>query len=232
MSLKGDKKQKFLLLLFSYPEMRHDYIDEAESKYRSLLTEECRKLFSDINLPSHDHHHHIRVWENASLLLSRLYDTGMISDPLMAEKAIIASFFHDTGLTVNRGVDHGAQSRLICSEFLKKCDISVSDQAEILDAVERHDDKEYTALSDPVSLAAIISVADDMDAFGQTGIERYTEIYSLRGISSDELPHMVTDNVISRFRHLRSTYAMFPDIIEDQQKRVNTVIEHFTKQKK
>jgi HD superfamily phosphodiesterase len=102
--------------------------------------------------------HHARVWENASLLLSRLYGSGMVTDPVMAEKAIIAAYFHDTGLTVHPGTDHGTESRRICSEFLKKCNFDVSDRIEIPDAVEKHDDKDYQALSDPASLAAVISV--------------------------------------------------------------------------
>jgi HD superfamily phosphodiesterase len=209
--------------------MTNRYIKQAGKKYRKMLTEECRMLFSGTHMPSHDHLHHERVWENASELLGRMYRAGMITGTLMAEKAIIASFFHDTGLTVNRGSGHGAESRLICSRFLEKCDFTEDDRNEILDAVERHDDKSYTRGSDPASLAAIISVADDMDAFGLTGVERYLEIYSMRGIPVGEMPRMITDNAASRFRHLASTYSMFPDLVEEQKKRFEKVTEYFQK---
>lgn len=209
--------------------MAHPFIISAEEKYRKLLSGECRRIFSGTVIPSHDHIHHERVWSNAALLLERLYDMRLVNDPGLAEKAIIAAFFHDTGLTLNRGTGHGLESRKICDAFLATISITDTDRREILDAVEMHDNKEYSGKSDPSSLAAIISVADDMDAFGKTGIERYEEIYSMRGIAAAEMPAMIVPNVMSRFRHLESTYRMFPDLVEDMRVRANTVIDHFTK---
>ncbi|MCU0365967.1 MAG: HD domain-containing protein [Bacteroidales bacterium] len=209
--------------------MVHPNISLAERKHRSLLEQECRGIFSGTDMPSHDHRHHERVWENAAMLLGRLYDSGMVTDPMMAEKAIIASYFHDTGLTVNPGPDHGTQSRHLCSLFLERSNLPDDDKREILEAVEKHDDKDYPAMSDPVSLAAIISVADDMDAFGSDAIERYNEIYSLRGIDSSSIPEKVISNVESRLRHLETTYAIFPDLAEQQRQRAETVISHFRK---
>ena len=209
--------------------MVHPNISVAERKHRSLLEQECRGIFSNTAMPSHDHRHHERVWENAAMLLGRLYDSGMVTDPLMAEKAIIASYFHDTGLTVNPGPDHGTQSRHLCSLFLEKSNLPEDDKREILEAVEKHDDKDYPSMSDPVSLAAIISVADDMDAFGSDAIERYNEIYSMRGIDNASIPEKVIFNVESRMRHLEATYAIFPDLTEQQRRRAETVISHFRK---
>jgi HD superfamily phosphodiesterase len=208
--------------------MAHPFVTGAEEKYRRLLSEECRRIFSDTVMPSHNHLHHERVWENTALLLERLYSKGLITDPRLADRAIVAAFFHDTGLTVNRGPDHGLESRRICSSFLAGSDFSEADRTAILDAVEMHDNKEYTGNSDPASLAAIISVADDMDAFGETGISRYEEIYSMRGVPSAEMPALIIPNVISRFRHLESTYSMFPDLIEEMRAGAATVINHFT----
>jgi hypothetical protein len=68
-----------------------------------------------------------------------------------------------------------------------------------------------------------------MDAFGEAGIDRYNEIYSLRGFDADEIPSMVISNIASRFRHLESTYSIFPDLVESQRKRADTVTQHFTK---
>ena len=208
--------------------MAHPFITAAEEKYRKLLSGECRRIFSGTSMPSHDHLHHERVWENAARLLERMYNNGLISDPGLAEKAVIAAFFHDTGLTVNRGPEHGLESRNICSIFLDASHFCEKDRTEILDAVEMHDNKEYTGNSDPASLAAIISVADDMDAFGETGISRYEEIYSLRGVTAGDMPAMIIRNVLSRFRHLESTYFMFPDLVEEMRSGASTVINHFT----
>jgi HD superfamily phosphodiesterase len=208
--------------------MAHPYITFAEEKYMDLLSGECERLFSGTFIPSHDHLHHGRVWNNAARLMERLYNKGLISDPCLAEKAIVAAFFHDTGLTVNRGPDHGLESRRICSTFLAASGFSEADRAEILDAVEMHDNKEYSGNSDPSSLAAIISVADDMDAFGETGISRYEEIYSMRGVSASDMPALIIPNVMSRFRHLESTYSMFPDLVEEMRAGAGKVTNHFT----
>lgn len=207
--------------------MAHPFIIYAEGKYGKLLSEECMRLFYNAEMPSHDHLHHKRVWQNAAYLLERLYGAGMIKDPGLAEKTIIAAFFHDTGLTINHGPDHGRESRRICNAFLAGTEISDSDRLEILEAVEMHDNKDYTGNSDPATLAAILSVADDIDAFGETGIERYEEIYAMRGIPADEMPEKIVPNVIARFRHLESTYNMFPDLVEEMRVRAETVINHY-----
>ena len=91
--------------------MAHPLIITAEEKYGLLLREKCRQIFSGTDMPSHDHLHHDRVWKNAAMLLDRLISAGMVSDQGLAVKTIIASFFHDTGLTVNRGPDHGHDPR-------------------------------------------------------------------------------------------------------------------------
>jgi HD superfamily phosphodiesterase len=207
--------------------MAHQFIISAEGKHKRHLQEECKRLFAGVDIPSHDHNHHDRVWQNASLLLELLYGSSMISDPAMAEKALIASFFHDTGMTVYRGPDHGRESRRICDVYLGSCDLPDSIKTEILEAVEMHDNKDYTGLSDPSSLAAILSVADDMDAFGIAGIARYEEIYSMRGVPAEEMPGMIIKNVMSRLRHLETTYSMFPELIEDMREEAGKVINHF-----
>jgi len=208
--------------------MAHPSIILAEEKYRKLLSEECRRIFSGTDMPSHDHLHHERVWENAAILLERFYNGGFSGVCMLAERAVIAVFFHDTGLTVNRGTDHGLESRNICSAFLAGTDIPEADRREILDAVEMHDNKDYPGNSDPSSLAAVVSVADDMDAFGEAGIERYMEIYSMRGVTAEEMSALIVPNVLSRFRHLESTYFMFPDLVEEMRVRADTVINYFT----
>lgn len=229
MTFTGNEEAEVPTFAFLFSVMAHPFITYAEDKYGKLLSEECMRLFSAAEIPSHDHLHHERVWQNAAYLLEKLYGAGMTNDPELAEKAIIASFFHDTGLTVNLGPDHGRESRRICNAFLHCTEISASDRLEILEAVEIHDNKDYTGKSDPASLATILSVADDMDAFGVTGIERYEEIYAMRGIPADEMPEKIVPNVISRFRHLESTYAMFPDLVEEMRAGAETVINHFTK---
>jgi hypothetical protein len=212
--------------------MAEKLVTSAENKYKALLEEYCRQLFSKSSMPSHDHLHHARVWGYAKDILRQLLATHMINDPLIAEKTIIASYFHDTGLTINTGPDHGKESREICNEFLRTQNITPRFSEEVLDAVERHDDKSYTSASDPGSLAAIIAVADDMDAFGHIGVLRYWEIYSMRGITMNEMPDKIVSNAVNRFKHLESTYHMFPELVRRQKERLDILTSFYQSLKK
>jgi len=208
--------------------MTEELIKSAEEKYKPILEGTCRQLFTGVQIPSHDHIHHARVWEYTKEILRNLLLNGMISDTSVADKAIIAAYFHDTGLIVNTGADHGKESRKICQEFLNKHNIDISFHSEILDAVEKHDDKNYTAGSDPASLAAIIAIADDMDAFGHIGVLRYWEIYSMRGIAVTDMPDQIIRNACNRFRHLEETYPMFPELISHQKERLDTLVSFYS----
>lgn len=208
--------------------MTEDIIKAAEDKYKAILESRCRNLFSGTYIPSHDHLHHARVWEYAKEIMRHLFSAGMTDDVMLPEKAIIAVFFHDTGLTVNKGADHGKESRIICSEFLSEQDTDPALHNEILDAVEKHDDKNYGSASSPASLEAIVAVADDMDAFGHTGVLRYWEIYTMRRLETSVIPGMIISNAESRFRHLESTYHMFPDLIAEQKARLDFLVSFYT----
>jgi HD superfamily phosphodiesterase len=207
--------------------MAETIIISAEEKYRAVLEEYCRQLFSGVMIPSHDHLHHARVWAYSKEILKNLIGSGMIDDPTIADKAIIAAFFHDTGLTVNTGPAHGRESRKICHEFLIKQKIDPEFHDEILDAVEKHDDKDYAAGSDPATLPAIIAVADDMDAFGHIGVLRYWEIYSMRGIAVTEMPALIIKNARNRFRHLEATYNMFPELVAHHKERLEILVDFY-----
>jgi hypothetical protein len=212
--------------------MTEELIKSAEEKYKATLEEHCRLLFSKVGMPSHDHLHHARVWNYAKELLIQLIDAEMIDDYLIADKAIIASYFHDTGLTVNSGPDHGKESSKICSIFLKSQNTIPGFSEDILNAIERHDDKHYTSGSDPASLASIVAVADDMDAFGHAGVLRYWEIYSLRGITMADMPDMIIANAETRFSHLKSTYNMFPELVSEQKERLDILTSFYSSLKK
>jgi HD superfamily phosphodiesterase len=207
--------------------MSASLISEAERKYKTILEEFCQSLFHSAGIPSHDHLHHARVWYYAKEILEQLFEARMITDTMVAEKAIVAAYFHDTGLTLNTGPDHGRESRNICSKYLQDNNLFADTWEEILNAVERHDDKSYSSASDPASLAAIISVADDMDAFGYTGILRYSEIYSMRGVPMEEMPDKIITNAKSRFNHLESTYRIFPALVVKQAERLEILISFY-----
>jgi len=208
--------------------MTEDLIKAAEDKYKAILETRCRNLFSETYIPSHDYLHHARVWEYAKQLMRHLFSAGMTNDNILPEKAIIAVFFHDTGLTVNKGADHGKESRKICREFLLQSATDTVFHNEILDAVEKHDDKNYGSVSSPASLESIVAVADDMDAFGHIGVLRYWEIYTMRRLDTSDIPRMIISNAESRFRHLESTYHMFPGLIGEQKARLDFLVSFYT----
>jgi len=202
-------------------------ISEAEKKYKALLLEKCSALFSEADIPSHDAQHHARVWGYAKEIIGALDAAGMVSDHLIAEKVIIAVWLHDTGLTLNTGPDHGKESRNICNDFLITHHVPEEYHHEILQAVENHDDKSYASASDPASAAAILSVADDMDAFGYVGVLRYSEIYSMRNIPLSDMSVMIITNAKSRFKHLETTYKMFPAFVEEQRERLEIIVSFY-----
>jgi hypothetical protein len=136
-------------------------------------------------------------------LLSELHkQAGEFSEneiPLL----MLSVFFHDTGLTVTLDEDHGTESRRICQEFLDaNPGLFTLDPAPALRAIELHDKKKsmLTSHNDPeVEILKVLSVCDDLDAYGPTGILRYAEIYLLRGVAINKLPDTVLKNMAYRF---------------------------------
>ena len=174
-------------------------IYNTENEYLPVLYDYCKSLFDGINLPSHNHLHHYRVWLYAKDLLFGLSDEGRQLSPKEISLLMLAIFFHDTGLTKTLDEDHGRESRRICEEFLINNPDAFSFNAdEALKAIEMHDKKEmYTAVSgdSEMDLLKTLSICDDIDAYGSIGILRYAEIYILRGISINVLANKVLKNL-------------------------------------
>ncbi|MCK7540726.1 MAG: hypothetical protein MZV63_62490 [Marinilabiliales bacterium] len=69
----------------------------------------------------------------------------------------------------------------------------------------------------------------------RTGIERYTEIYSMRGITAEEMPRLIIPNVMSRLRHLEDDLPYVPRYCrgtEDQSRRSNRLFYNKIQMKK
>ncbi len=203
-------------------------LTKAEEKWLKILYHEVKSQFNRYPLPSHDHTHHYRVWFYAKELLRTLSDAGFVIDNAMIEKAIISAFFHDTGMTVTRDPSHGIESRLICEKFLRQhAGLNRSDVDEILEAIEKHDDKAYAQRMKGINNYTILAVADDLDAYGAIGIYRYYEIYLLRGISKEEIPLKVIDNIGKRFSFLERIFGSIPTFIEKHFIRKQFTINYF-----
>jgi HD superfamily phosphodiesterase len=185
---------------------------EIEKKWLQVLFNEIKKEFFKHPLPSHDHTHHLRVWLFAKELLKALLEAGHETDRTDIEKIIISSFFHDVGMTKSCEPSHGKESRLICERYFQKYStIDRSILNEILEAIEMHDDKLYMEKKKGINTYTILTIADDLDAYGATGIYRYYEIYMIRGINQEEIPVKVIENIENRFRFLVNIFA-FPDV--------------------
>lgn len=121
---------------------------------------------------------------------------------------MLSAFFHDTGLTITLSEKHGVESRKICQNFLaENPEMVFPNVNQALSAIEFHDQKEpemSSLTSSETSTLKLLSICDDIDAYGAIGVLRYAEIYLLRGISIASLPGRVIKNLSSRFNHISS----------------------------
>ncbi len=133
---------------------------------------------------------------------------------LFIEKLLIACYLHDLGMAIDQSEKHGIHSKKICESFLEVEKINPADCADLLEAIENHDNKEYTEFPDGNNLLLLLSVADDLDAFGYTGILRYADIYLQRGVSQDNLGRMVLENSEKRFRNFEKVFTGIPKLVD------------------
>ena len=199
-------------------------INRAEDTWLTPLYSNAKSIFSETKLPSHDHTHHQRVWNLCKSLLLEISRINSSMDQSLVEGVLIASFFHDLGMVRSNREDHGRLGRELCNSWFQEKGIALPHRfEEILEAIELHDNKEkgsYSIInrSDPPQILSLLSIADDLDAFGTIGIYRYAEIYLLRHISLTELGDRILANAESRFQNLQESCKMFPSIITLHQK--------------
>ena len=205
-----------------------DLIYNVEQKWLKTLFKVCRDTFSNSFLPSHNEIHHYRVWLIARELISELGTHDIYFSETDIEKILIAVFFHDVGMAKNLDKDHGKISREIYEDFFKRNPNEIiKGLNEIYKAIENHDDKEYKnnihLHKDPKNLFSILSVSDDLDAFGIIGIYRYAEIFLMRNININELPDKVLDNITHRYHFFQKNYGFLVRFAEKQKARYLTI---------
>jgi HD domain len=204
-----------------------DKIASSESKYKNVLEEFFMGIFDISFLPSHGIDHHRRVWKFAKEILYLLNDHGFKINEPITDKLIIACFLHDSGMSVDAGLRHGVEGRKICEKFLSENNMSSDEFSDVLQAIEQHDNKEYTMLNQPEDLLVILSVADDLDAFGFVGIYRYLEIYIRRNIPMHELGYLIIENCENRFHNFIRTYGFSSQLIGKHSKRYEIISSFF-----
>ncbi len=199
-------------------------IDRAEDTWLSLLYSNAESLFSDVFLPSHDHTHHLRVWNLCKSLLLEISRMNSSMDQSLVEGVLIAAFFHDLGMVYSTREDHGKLGGDLCKTWFREKGLDAPHRSEeILEAIELHDIKEkgsYSKInrSDQPRILSLLSIADDLEAFGTIGIYRYAEIYLLRHISLAQLGDRILTNAEARFQNLQESCEEYPSIIATHQK--------------
>jgi HD superfamily phosphodiesterase len=199
----------------------------AEKKYKNRLEEFFAVVFTNTTLFSHGIDHHQRVWSFAKELLAQLPEESFTHDYLIPEKLIIASYLHDSGMSADTGPRHGIKSRMLCEQFLRKYNLAESEFMDVLHAIENHDNKEYSPSDQEDILLTILSVADDLDAFGFIGIYRYLEIYLTRNKPIRDLGYLINENSTNRYRHFVSSFGSDLALVEKHSRRYQIIITFF-----
>jgi len=132
-------------------------------------------------------------------------------------------------MSVDSGIKHGIHSKNLCIQFLVKNNLDENDYSDVLDAIENHDNKDYSSNRSANFLLKILSVADDLDAFGFTGIYRFAEIYLTRGIDPEKIGYQITDNAEKRFSNFVRTFGFGEEIVEKHKKRYEVLNNFFIK---
>jgi hypothetical protein len=146
-----------------------------------------------------------------------------------AGELIIASYLHDIGMSVDPGFIHGKHSRDLCIRFLSQYNLNENDFPHLLDAIENHDNKDYKGNKDSNELLNILSIADDLDAFGYIGIFRYSEIYLTRGINVGKIGTLIRENALKRFNNLAPALEAYSDYFQKHKQRYIILDDFFRK---
>ncbi|MBW2976827.1 HD domain-containing protein [Candidatus Woesearchaeota archaeon] len=200
--------------------------EDVEDKWLGMLLNYCREQFEKVKLPSHNHLHHLRVWLNAKELFQELQKNNVEISKNDIEKAVIAIFFHDIGMVKTIEVEHGTVSRQMCESFFENNNLKkIEGFDEVLDAIQKHDEKEYRSTVyhgslSPKNVLSVLCISDDLDAFGALGVFRYAEIYLLRNVPIEDLPLKVLKNLESRYKNFHNIcYSHLSNFTKKQRNR-------------
>jgi HD superfamily phosphodiesterase len=202
-------------------------IESAELRFKQILEDFFISVYDEKNLPSHGIDHHRRVWGYAKELLSRFCCRNNSHSTCDPSKLIIASYIHDIGMSVEPGPRHGKISRDFCIQFFDRYNLDKDEYTDVLETIENHDKKDYSADTGTGSLLTILSVADDLDAFGFIGIYRYSEIYIKRGIDPHNLGYLIRENASKRFQNFATIFSLWNEYVQSHRKRYNILDEFF-----
>jgi len=207
-------------------------VESAELQFKQILEDFFTSVYDEKSLSSHGIDHHRRVWINAKELLSIKYDRDKELPQRFLLKLITACYLHDIGMSVDSGIRHGKHSRNLCIDFLFKNNLPAREYEDLLETIENHDRKEYPDDSKINDLLTILSVADDLDAFGFTGIYRYSEIYLMRGIKPELIGERILENAAKRFDHFKRNFGFSISLVQKHRNRFEILIRFFSEYNK
>lgn len=205
----------------------HKSIQAVEKSLKQSIETFFLSAYPSSHLVSHGLEHHRRVWKYAKDLIMNTQLMKEAGDIMFIYNALIACYFHDIGMAEDPGTKHGSLGKKLCTDFLNMHNLNVSGFRIALEAIEYHDDKEYIFHPGDNKVLEILSVADDLDAFGITGIYRYTEIYLKRGISFGDIGFMIIKNALSRFENLEKRSWLSEEFLRRHRDRYNYLIDFF-----
>jgi HD superfamily phosphodiesterase len=202
-------------------------LESAEHQYKTILEGFFLSKYDERTLPSHGIGHHRRVWKYAKDLAPVLAAHHGSEKPANSASLLIACYLHDIGMSVEPGIRHGAYSAELCMEFLAKNNLSEKDFPGLIQAILNHDNKDYNSNTINGDLFTLLSIADDLDAFGYVGIYRYLEIYLQRGIDSVNIGSAIRSNALKRFSHFEKIFSFNKDIVEKHKPRYDLLADFF-----
>jgi HD superfamily phosphodiesterase len=209
-----------------------DHLKESfrivENSFKEVIESFFLSIYPANYLISHGIEHHRRVWEYAKDLLRYSTDT-VITDPLFIKKLMFACYFHDIGMAIDFGVNHGNSSMNKCIEFMIKNGMDPAIYKDALEAIHFHDDKNYDSTASHSSLLKILSSADDLDAFGFIGIFRYADIFLRRNVNPVELGIRIKKNAAVRFKNFLQNHPISKDSIKQHNDRFMILDNFFLK---
>jgi len=167
------------------------------------------------------------VWNYSKELILNTFTENVLIDPSLPDNLILACYLHDIGMSVDPGIKHGHHSRELCKIFLNDNNLDENIYQPVLKAIENHDNKEYKKSSGKFDLLTILSVADDLDAFGFVGIYRYSEIYLMRGIDNKDIGFKILKNAEQRFGNFINTFGANDLIVLKHKERFLILKEFF-----
>jgi len=197
------------------------WIGQAESTWLETLYANARELYQNSPLPSHDHSHHLRVWNLCKILLREISTFNSRIDYSLVEGVLIAALFHDLGMAFSSREDHGLAGSELCLYWFRERGRKTPQRfEEVLRAIELHDrkDKQIYSSFDREStpeILGVLSVADDLEAMGTIGIYRYAEIYLQRGVPLETLGSRIFENAFNRFENLSKACQLCNGVLEE-----------------